>query len=83
MPVTRHPPHRSVQALLTHPVLILNILTPSVPPDADAGSRLPEIICFGGLSVAETADVLQVAPETVMRDWRMAKAWLFRELASK
>jgi RNA polymerase sigma-70 factor, ECF subfamily len=44
--------------------------------------RVVELRCFGGLSVEETADVLQVAPETVMRDWRMAKAWLFRELVS-
>jgi RNA polymerase sigma-70 factor (ECF subfamily) len=45
--------------------------------------QVVELRCFGGLSVAETADVLQVAPETVMRDWRMAKAWLFRQLASQ
>ena len=37
---------------------------------------------FGGLSVKETTEVLQVAPETVMRDWKMAKAWLFRETYS-
>src|SRR5258708_9432678 len=35
---------------------------------------------FGGLTVEETAEVLQVSPETVMRDWRMAKAWLHRAL---
>src|SRR6266536_2783268 len=42
MPVTRHPPHGSVQALLTHTVLTLDVLTQSAPPDTDAGSRLPE-----------------------------------------
>ncbi len=36
---------------------------------------------FGGLSVDETAQVLDVSVETVMRDWKLAKAWLFRELS--
>jgi DNA-directed RNA polymerase specialized sigma24 family protein len=35
---------------------------------------------FGGLTVDEVASVLGVSPVTVMRDWRMAKAWLYREL---
>jgi RNA polymerase sigma factor (TIGR02999 family) len=35
---------------------------------------------FGGLSVEETADVLDVSPQTVMRDWKLARAWLTREL---
>jgi RNA polymerase sigma factor (TIGR02999 family) len=43
--------------------------------------RVVELRYFGGLSVEETAEVLQVSPETVMRDWRMAKTWLFRELS--
>lgn len=43
-------------------------------------SRVVELRFFGGLSVKETAEVLQVSPETVMRDWKMAKAWLLREL---
>jgi RNA polymerase sigma factor (TIGR02999 family) len=38
---------------------------------------------FGGLSVEETADVLKVSPETVARDWRLAKAWLMREMTEK
>jgi RNA polymerase sigma-70 factor, ECF subfamily len=42
--------------------------------------RVVELRYFGGLSVEETADVLQISPETVMRDWKMAKTWLFREL---
>ena len=42
--------------------------------------RVVELRYFGGLSVEETAEVLQVAPETVMRDWKMAKTWLFRQL---
>jgi DNA-directed RNA polymerase specialized sigma24 family protein len=41
-----------------------------------------ELRFFGGLSVEETASVLQVSSETVMRDWKLAKAWLLRELRS-
>lgn len=43
-------------------------------------SRVVELRFFGGLSVEETAQVLQVAQDTVVRDWRVAKAWLFRYL---
>lgn len=43
-------------------------------------SQVVEMRFFGGLSVAETAEALHVSPETVMRDWRMAKLWLHREL---
>ena len=39
-------------------------------------SRVVELRFFGGLSVEETASVLNVSPDTVMRDWRLAKAWL-------
>jgi RNA polymerase sigma factor (TIGR02999 family) len=42
--------------------------------------RVVELRFFGGLSVEETADVLEVSQETVMRDWKVAKAWLFRQL---
>jgi len=44
-------------------------------------SRVVEVRCFGGLSVKETAEALGVSEETVLRDWRLAKAWLKRELA--
>ena len=43
-------------------------------------ARVVELRFFGGLSVAETAEVLEVSPQTVMRDWRLARAWLAREL---
>ncbi len=43
-------------------------------------SRVIEMRFFGGLSVKETAEALQVSPETVMRDWKLAKAWLLRQL---
>ena len=44
-------------------------------------SQAVELRFFGGLTVQETADVLKVSPETVMRDWKTAKAWLLRELS--
>ena len=44
-------------------------------------SQVIELRFFGGLTVDETAIVLKVAPDTVMRDSRLAKAWLARELS--
>ncbi len=46
-------------------------------------SRVVELRYFGGLSVEETGEVLKVSPETVMRDWKLAKAWLLRELSGE
>jgi RNA polymerase sigma factor (TIGR02999 family) len=43
-------------------------------------SQVVELRFFGGLSIEETAEVLKVSPETVKRDWKLAKAWLRREL---
>lgn len=44
-------------------------------------AQVVELRFFGGLSVEEAAHVLRVSPQTVMRDWRLARAWLARELA--
>ena len=44
-------------------------------------SRIVELKFFGGLSAEETAQVIGVAPVTVMREWGKAKAWLYRELS--
>jgi RNA polymerase sigma-70 factor, ECF subfamily len=44
-------------------------------------ARVVELRYFGGLSVAETVEVMQVSERTVMRDWDFAKAWLARELS--
>lgn len=49
----------------------------------DRKSQVVVMRFFGGLSVEETAEVLKVSPETVARDWRLAKAWLLRELSEK
>ena len=43
-------------------------------------SRVVELRFFGGLSIEETAEVLGVCPDTVVRDWRLAKVWLAREV---
>ena len=46
-------------------------------------ARVVELRYFGGLSVEETSEVLQISTETAKRDWKMAKAWLLRELTTK
>ena len=44
-------------------------------------SQIVELRFFGGLSIEEAAEVLDVSPGTVMRDWTLAKAWLRREMS--
>jgi RNA polymerase sigma factor (TIGR02999 family) len=44
-------------------------------------ARVIELRFFGGLSVEETAAVLKISPQSVMRDWRLARSWLMRELS--
>ena len=44
-------------------------------------ARVVEMRFFGGLSIKETAEVLNVSAETVLRDWRLAKVWLLRQLS--
>jgi RNA polymerase sigma-70 factor (ECF subfamily) len=43
-------------------------------------SQVIELRFFGGLSVEESAEVLEVSPQTILRDWKLGKAWLYREL---
>src|ERR1700730_7122997 len=45
-------------------------------------ARVIELRFFAGLSVEETAEVLQVSPDTVLRDWKLARAWLLAEMGS-
>lgn len=45
-------------------------------------ARIVELRFFGGLSVKETAEVVNVSSDTVMRDWKAARAWLLTELSS-
>jgi len=46
-------------------------------------ARVIELRFFGGLSVEETAEALKVSPQTVMRDWKLARAWMTRELSRR
>src|SRR6516165_10972063 len=46
-------------------------------------TQVVELRFFGGLSVEETAEVLKISPDTVMRDWKFARAWLARELSGE
>ena len=46
-------------------------------------SQVVELRFFGGLNIEETAEVLKVSPDTVMRDWRLAKVWLLRQLSAE
>jgi len=43
-------------------------------------AKVVELRFFGGLSVEETAEVLKISPQSVMRDWKMARAWLMAEI---
>ena len=49
----------------------------------DRKSRVIELRFFGGLSVEETAAILKVSVDTVMRDWKLAKAWLSRDASEE
>ena len=44
-------------------------------------SRIIELRYFGGLSVEEAAEVLKISPRTLIREWSLAQAWLYRELS--
>jgi RNA polymerase sigma factor (TIGR02999 family) len=46
-------------------------------------SKVVELRFFGGLTVEQTAEVLEISPETVTRDWSFARAWLMRELGGE
>jgi RNA polymerase sigma factor (TIGR02999 family) len=46
-------------------------------------ARIVELRYFGGLTIEQTADVLEVCPATVKREWGLARAWLYTQLATK
>ena len=46
-------------------------------------AKVVELRYFGGLTVEETADALDISPATVKRHWTLARAWLHRELAQE
>jgi RNA polymerase sigma factor (sigma-70 family) len=45
-------------------------------------AQVVELRFFGGMSVKETAAVLKVSPNTIIRDWSLARAWLLRQMSS-
>jgi DNA-directed RNA polymerase specialized sigma24 family protein len=48
---------------------------------SNSQARIVELRFFTGLNVEETAEVMAISPATVKREWAVAKAWLYRELA--
>jgi RNA polymerase sigma factor (TIGR02999 family) len=77
-----------VEGLVASPELALDVVALDRALDALAAvdvrkSRVVELRYFGGLSVEETAEVLHVSPDTVKRDWRLAKLWLLHELEGR
>lgn len=68
------------QAVEGHDVVALDEALQALATFDPRRGRIVELRFFGGLSVEETAEVLGVSVDTVMRDWKLAKAWLLREL---
>lgn len=64
-------------------VIALDSALRSLAEIDDRKSRVVELRYFGGLSMEETAQILGVSVETAKRDWKMARAWLFTQLAGK
>ncbi|MBI4902672.1 MAG: sigma-70 family RNA polymerase sigma factor [Acidobacteria bacterium] len=64
---------------ITDVIVIDKALTSLSRADPRKG-KVVELRFFGGLSVEETAEVLQISSDSVVRDWRLAKLWLLREL---
>jgi RNA polymerase sigma factor (TIGR02999 family) len=63
-----------------HDLVALDDALRELAKNDDRKAKVVELRFFGGLSVDETATALNISPETVMRDWKFAKAWLAREL---
>jgi RNA polymerase sigma factor (sigma-70 family) len=61
-------------------VIALNDALEALADVDERKSRVIELRFFGGLSLEETAEVLNVSRETVKRDWKLAKMWLLRHL---
>lgn len=82
-------PHVTFDELLVGPgagagdLVALDDALAALAVEHDRKARVVELRYFGGLSVEETAGILEVSAETVMRDWKFARNWLFRELARR
>jgi RNA polymerase sigma-70 factor (ECF subfamily) len=62
-------------------VIAIDEVLQALAAQHDRKAQVVELRFFGGLSVEETAEVLKISEETVLRDWRFAKNWLLRELS--
>jgi RNA polymerase sigma factor (TIGR02999 family) len=69
-----------VAAALDHDLVALDDALNVLATVDDRKSRVIELRFFGGLNIEETAAVLNVSPDTVKRDWRLARTWLWREM---
>ena len=78
--LVRVPLGDAVAATPTHDVIALHDALEALAAIDPRRGRVVELRVFGGLTVSETADVLRISVETVMRDWKLACAWLRREL---
>jgi RNA polymerase sigma factor (TIGR02999 family) len=63
-----------------HELVDLDAALTKLAAQAERAARVVELRYFGGLSIEETAQVLDIAPATVKRQWTFARAWLHREL---
>ena len=57
-----------------HRLYLVRSVTPTPRPSEKRSAKVIELRYFGGLSVEETADALGVSPQTVLRDWKLARA---------
>ena len=64
-------------------ILALHVALESLAELHERQARVVELRFFGGLSVPETAELLEVSERTVVSDWTLARTWLFRELREK
>jgi RNA polymerase sigma factor (TIGR02999 family) len=69
-----------VAAGLDHDLVALDDALDALANVDERKSRVIELRFFGGLNIEETAAALNVSPDTVKRDWRLARAWLWREM---
>jgi RNA polymerase sigma factor (TIGR02999 family) len=64
-----------------HELLVIDELLNRLASIDSQGSRIVELRFFGGLTVEETAEAMDISPATVKREWSVARAWLLREIS--
>jgi RNA polymerase sigma-70 factor (ECF subfamily) len=74
-------PNLPVPSAVPEDVIAIDEALRALAAQYERKAQVVELRFFGGLSVEETAEVLKVSEETVMRDWKFAKNWLLRELS--